>query len=41
VEDVQLAVEQGADATGAASAISLADDPEARLRSIADAFGDL
>lgn len=41
VEDVQLAFEQGADATGAASAISLADDPEARLRSIAEAFGDL
>lgn len=38
VEDVCLAFEQGADATGAASAISLADDPEARLRSIAGAF---
>ena len=38
VEDVRLAFEQGADAAGAASAISLADDPEARLRSIAEAF---
>jgi triosephosphate isomerase len=37
-EDVCLALEQGADATGAASAISLADDPEARLRSIAAVF---
>lgn len=37
-EDVRLAFEQGADATGAASAISLADDPEARLRSIARVF---
>jgi len=37
-EDVELAFEQGADATGAASAISLADDPEARLRSIAEVF---
>lgn len=37
-EDVRLAFEQGADATGAASAISLADDPEARLRSIAEVF---
>jgi triosephosphate isomerase len=37
-EDVRLAFEQGADATGAASAISLADDPEARLRAIAETF---
>lgn len=41
VDDVRRAFEQGADATGAASAISLADDPEARLRSIAEAFEDL
>jgi triosephosphate isomerase len=34
-DDVRKAFEQGADATGAASAISLADDPEARLREIA------
>jgi triosephosphate isomerase len=40
VDDVRKAFEQGADATGAASAISLADDPEARLRSIAEAFED-
>lgn len=37
-EDVRLAFEQGAHATGAASAVSLADDPESLLRSIADAF---
>jgi triosephosphate isomerase len=41
VEDVRLAFEQGADATGAASAISLADDREASLRSIAEAFEDV
>lgn len=41
VDDVRRAFEQGADATGAASAISLADDPEARLRSIGEAFEDL
>jgi triosephosphate isomerase len=34
-EDVRLAFKQGADATGAASAVSLADDPESLLRSIA------
>jgi triosephosphate isomerase len=34
-EDVRLAFEQGADATGAASAVSLANDPEALLREIA------
>lgn len=34
-EDVRIAFEQGADATGAASAVSLADDPEALLRDIA------
>lgn len=34
-EDVRLAFEQGADATGAASAVSLADDPASLLRSIA------
>ena len=33
-EDVRLAFEQGADATGAASAVSLADDPESLLRDI-------
>lgn len=33
-EDVRLAFEQGADATGAASAISLADDPESILTEI-------
>ncbi|MFW5956359.1 MAG: triose-phosphate isomerase [Halorhabdus sp.] len=37
-EDVRLAFEQGADATGAASAVSLADDPASLLRSIADAM---
>lgn len=37
-EDVRLAFEQGADATGAASAICLADEPEALLRDIAEAF---
>lgn len=37
-DDVRLAFEQGADATGAASAVSLADDPETLLRSIAEAF---
>lgn len=37
-KDVRLAFEQGADAAGAASAISLAADPEDRLRSIAKAF---
>lgn len=37
-DDVRLAFEQGADATGAASAVSPANDPEARLRSIAAAF---
>ena len=41
VDDVRRAFEQGVDATGAASAISLADDLEARLRSIAEAFEDL
>ena len=41
VDDVRRAFEQGVDATGAASAISLADNPEARLRSIAEAFEDL
>ena len=41
VDDVRRAFKQGADATGAASAISLADDPEARLRSIGEAFEDL
>lgn len=35
-EDVRLAFEQGADATGAASAISLADDPESLLREIGE-----
>ncbi len=39
-EDVRLAFEQGADATGAASGVSLADDPEALLRSIAEVFED-
>lgn len=34
-DDVKRAFEQGADATGAASAISLADDPESLLRDIA------
>jgi triosephosphate isomerase len=33
-DDVRLAFEQGADATGAASAISLADNPESLLYSI-------
>lgn len=37
-EDVRLAFEQGAHATGAASAISLADDPESLLRDIAAAM---
>jgi triosephosphate isomerase len=37
-EDVRLAFEQGADATGAASAVSLAADPEGLLREIAAAF---
>jgi len=37
-EDVALAFEQGADATGAASAVSLAEDPESLLREIAAAF---
>ncbi|WP_318568740.1 triose-phosphate isomerase [Salinigranum marinum] len=37
-EDVRLAFEQGADATGAASAVSLATDPEGLLREIAAAF---
>lgn len=37
-EDVRLAFELGADATGAASAVCLADDPESMLRAIADAF---
>lgn len=41
VDDVRRAFEQGADAAGAASAVSLADDPEARLRSIAEAFEGL
>ncbi|MBB6645106.1 triose-phosphate isomerase [Halobellus ruber] len=41
VDDVRKAFEQGADAAGAASAISLADDPEPRLRSIAEAFEDV
>jgi triosephosphate isomerase len=35
-EDVRLAFEQGADATGAASAVSLAEDPEALLREIGE-----
>lgn len=37
-DDVVAAFEQGADATGAASAVSMADDPESLLRSIADVF---
>lgn len=37
-EDVRLAFEQGADATGAASAVSLATDPDGLLREIAAAF---
>lgn len=37
-EDVRLAFEQGAHASGAASAISLADNPESLLRGIADEF---
>lgn len=37
-DDVRLAFKQGADATGAASAVSLADDPETLLREIADVF---
>lgn len=37
-DDVRAAFEQGADATGAASAVSLADDPESVLQSIADVF---
>lgn len=37
-EDVRAAFKQGADATGAASAVSLADDPESLLRSIAEVF---
>ena len=37
-EDVRLAFEQGAPAAGAASAVSLADDPETLLRKIADVF---
>lgn len=37
-EDVRLAFEQGAPAAGAASAVSLADDPESLLREIADVF---
>jgi triosephosphate isomerase len=37
-EDVRLAFEQGADATGAASAVSLADEPETLLRSIGEVF---
>jgi triosephosphate isomerase len=36
-EDVRLAFEQGADATGAASAVSLADDRESLLEAIAAA----
>jgi triosephosphate isomerase len=37
-EDVRLAFEQGADATGAASAVALADDPESLLVEIGDVF---
>lgn len=37
-EDVRLAFKQGAHASGAASAISLADNPESLLRDIADVF---
>jgi triosephosphate isomerase (TIM) len=37
-EDVRLAFEQGAHASGAASAVSLADDRESLLRAIAEAF---
>jgi triosephosphate isomerase len=37
-EDVRLAFEQGADAAGAASAVSLADDRESLLRDIAAVF---
>ena len=39
-EDVRLAFEQGADAAGAASAVSLADDPEALLRDIGEVIAD-
>jgi len=39
-EDVRLAFEQGAPAAGAASAVSLAEDPESLLREIADVFPD-
>jgi triosephosphate isomerase len=37
-EDVRLALEQGAHASGAASAVSLADDPPALLKDIAAVF---
>lgn len=37
-EDVRLAFEQGAHAAGAASAVSLADDPASLLREIAGVF---
>jgi triosephosphate isomerase len=37
-EDVRLAFEQGAHASGAASAVSLADDRESLLRDIASVF---
>jgi triosephosphate isomerase len=37
-EDVRLAFEQGGHATGAASAVSLADDPKSLLRDIAEVF---
>jgi len=37
-EDVRLAFEQGAHASGAASAVSLADDSESLLRDIANVF---
>ncbi|AKU08101.1 MULTISPECIES: triose-phosphate isomerase [Haloferax] len=37
-EDVRLAFEQGGHATGAASAVSLASDPESLLRDIAASF---
>ncbi|MFC6872842.1 triose-phosphate isomerase [Halobellus marinus] len=37
-DDVRLAFEQGADATGAASAVSLADDPETLLTEIGNVF---
>lgn len=39
-DDVERAFELGADASGAASAVSLADDPESLLREIAAAFPD-